>query len=80
LLINAFKQGCKFDAWDEHFDFSKWLKAFDETKKESGMEWFTPEFYALRKRDISEVLPWDMIDGGLSKAHLKQDAVATHRP
>ena len=70
LLINAFKQGCKFDAWDEHFDFSKWLKAFDETKKENG---FDPGFYALRKRDISEVLPWDMIDGGLSKEHLKQD-------
>ena len=76
LLVNAFKQGCKFDAWDEHFDFSKWLKAFDETKKELGMEWFTPEFYALRKRDISEVLPWDMIDGGLSKEHLKQDSVS----
>ena len=70
LLVNAFKQGCKFDAWDEHFDFSKWQKAFDETKKENG---FDPGFYALRKRDISEVLPWDMIDGGLSKEHLKQD-------
>ena len=73
LLINAFKQGCKFDAWDEHFEFSKWLKAFDETKKETG---FDPGFYAIRKRDISEVLPWDMIDGGLSKEHLKQDAVS----
>jgi len=73
LLVNAFKQGCKFDAWDEHFDFSKWLKAFDETKKENG---FDPEFYALRKREISEVLPWDMIDGGLSKEHLKQDMVS----
>lgn len=92
LLINAFKQGCKFDAWDEHFDFSKWQRAIEQSQKEqegfsqrsdspakSGINSVPMDigkFYAIRKRDISEALPWDMIDGGLSKEHLKQDAVS----
>jgi len=75
LLMAAHKNGCKFDAWDEYFDFNKWLKAFEQTRYETGLEWFTPDFYAVRKREFSEILPWDIIDCGIAKKYLMDDAL-----
>ncbi len=62
-LIKAWEKGCKFDGWSEKFDFDKWIEAFDET----GID---GDFYALRDRDIEEVLPWDFIDPGVTKKYL----------
>ncbi len=66
VLIVAQKKGCRFDGWDEHFSYEKWLEAFSEC----GID---PEFYAYRKIDHSEVLPWDHIDIGVSKAFLMKE-------
>ncbi|MDI6732689.1 MAG: TIGR03960 family B12-binding radical SAM protein [Planctomycetota bacterium] len=60
LLLLAHQQGCRLDAWDEFFDFTRWLKAFKEMDDN-----FDPDFYALRKRELSEILPWDIIEAGL---------------
>ncbi|MCX7714643.1 MAG: TIGR03960 family B12-binding radical SAM protein [Clostridia bacterium] len=60
VLIAAQKKGCKFDGWDEHFDFEKWMSIF----KECGIN---PDFYNMRKREYSEILPWDHINVGVSK-------------
>lgn len=66
VLIAAQKKGCRFDGWDEHFSYEKWLEAFSEC----GVD---PEFYAYRKIEHSEVLPWDHIDIGVSKAFLMKE-------
>lgn len=66
VLIAAQKKGCRFDGWDEHFSYEKWLEAFSEC----GVD---PEFYAYRKIDHSEMLPWDHIDIGVSKAFLMKE-------
>ncbi len=63
VLIAAQKKGCRFDGWDEHFAYEKWLEAFSDC----GIE---PEFYAHRTIDHAEILPWEHIDIGVSKAHL----------
>jgi radical SAM family uncharacterized protein len=63
VLFEAFRKGCKFDSWGEHFDFGKWMEAFNECKVE-------PSFYANRKREFDEIFPWDHIDIGVSKEHL----------
>lgn len=60
VIIEAVKKGCKFDGWGEHFNFDLWMEAFHDT----GVD---PDFYNARKRDYSEVLPWDHIDIGVSK-------------
>lgn len=60
VVLAAVKKGCKFDGWGEHFDFDLWMEAF----KEEGID---PDFYNLRERSYSEVLPWDHIDIGISK-------------
>ncbi len=56
----AWRLGCKFDSWSEYFDYNKWLEAFAQT----GID---PVFYANRKREFDEVLPWDHISVGVSK-------------
>ncbi len=66
VLIAAQKKGCRFDGWDEHFSYEKWLEAFSDC----GVD---PEFYAYRKIDHSEVLPWDHIDIGVSRAFLMKE-------
>lgn len=63
LILEAFKQGAKFDAWSEHFNREHWERAFEIT----GL---TPEFYANRQREKDEILPWDFIDIGVTKEFL----------
>ena len=69
-IYKAWEKGCKFDGWDEYFNYEKWLEAFDEC----GLD---PAFYANRKREYDEILPWDHIDIGVSKKFLiNQDKLA----
>ena len=69
-LSDALELGCregfKFDAWDEHFDYDKWLDVFRRT----GID---PAFYAYRHWGLDEVLPWDIIDCGVSKEFFKRE-------
>jgi hypothetical protein len=67
VLIKAWEKGCKFDSWGEHFKYSKWMEAFTEC----GIE---PGFYANRKRDYGEILPWDHVDIGVTKEFLMKES------
>ena len=71
VLELAWKKGCKFDSWDDHFDFDKWMEAFDE----AGLD---PSFYANRRRDFDEILPWDHLDYGISKKFLMNENKKAH--
>lgn len=63
VLKRAFELGCVLDGWREHFRFDLWMQAFADT----GID---PEFFAYRRREKSEILPWDFIDAGVTKAFL----------
>ena len=65
VLEKAVDMGCFLDGWSECFSFEKWEEAF----KECGlsMQQFT------RERDYDEILPWDIIDIGVSKKHLMRE-------
>lgn len=63
VLIEAYRLGCRFDSWKEHFDYQKWQNAFYSC----GID---PNFYANRERPFEEILAWDMIDSGISKEFL----------
>ena len=56
----ACREGFCFDAWDEYFDYDKWMSVFERT----GVD---PAFYANRAFGLDEILPWDVIDCGVSK-------------
>lgn len=63
VLMEAFKNGAKFDGWSEHFDLDRWLNAMETV----GLD---PSFYAHRERSYDEVFPWDHIDVGVTKKFL----------
>ena len=71
VIYSAFKDGCKFDSWDEHFKFASWMKAFEKNNLD-------PYFYTQRKRDFSEVLPWDHLDYGISRKFLEKENLKAH--
>jgi hypothetical protein len=56
----AQREGFKFDAWDEFFNYDKWISVFER----AGID---PAFYANREFGLDEVLPWDVIDCGVKK-------------
>ena len=62
----AVKEGAIFDAWDEYFDYDKWISVFER----AGVD---PDFYTTRGFGIDEVLPWDIIDAGVTKEFLKRE-------
>jgi radical SAM family uncharacterized protein len=66
VILNAWKLGCKFDAWSEQFNYAKWRRAFSE----AGLE---PDFYAGRERSTDEALPWSHIDTGISDEFFKRE-------
>ena len=63
VLLRAFEKGCMLDGWSEHFKYDAWREAFEET----GVD---PAFYAFRRREKNEILPWDHIDCGVTKEFL----------
>lgn len=71
LLYEAHKAGARLDGWTEHFRPEAWEKAFSK----SGIN---ADFYTTRKRNFDEVLPWDVIDCGVSKKYLINEAKKAH--
>jgi len=62
----ACAEGIKFDAWDECFDYGKWLGVFERC----GID---PAFYANRSFGEDKILPWDMIDCGVDRDFLLRE-------
>lgn len=62
----AVNDGVKFDSWDEYFSYEKWIDIFEKCSVD-------PSFYANREFGEEEILPWDMIDCGVSKEFLLRE-------
>lgn len=60
------EEGAMLDAWDENFDYDKWMDAFERCGVDTA-------FYTTRGFGIDEVLPWDLIDCGVTKAYLRRE-------
>ncbi len=62
-IFEAWRKGCKFDGWREHFNFDRWIEAF----KCAGLD---PDSFAMASPGYDDVLPWDIIDSGVTKKFL----------
>lgn len=77
VLFRAAELGCRFDGWREYYDHELWMQAFSDTC-------VNPEDYAFYRGNAEDVLPWDMLDYGVTKKFLvsewkkAQEAAATH--
>ena len=56
VLETAYAAGARFDAWDECFDYNRYLEAF----KQCNLD---PAFYTHRTRTQNELLPWQHLAG-----------------
>ncbi len=72
-ILGAWKNGARFDGWQDVFDFNTWASAF----RSSGID---ADFYVYRTREMDEVLPWDFIDVGLKKEILLSIFKACQNP
>ena len=59
-------KGQMLDAWDEFFNYDLWIEAFEKC----GID---PAFYTSRGFGLDEVLPWDIIDIGVTKNYLLRE-------
>ncbi|MEN9710556.1 MAG: hypothetical protein RL441_548 [Actinomycetota bacterium] len=70
VIEEVWRQGARFDGWQEHFSFDSWMAAGEKGLAGTGVDvdWFT-----VRERAHDEVLPWDHLDSGLDKEWLWED-------
>ena len=66
VIAELCEKGIMLDAWDEFFDYDAWISAFEKC----GID---PAFYTSRGFGLDEVLPWDIIDIGVTKAFLRRE-------
>ncbi len=63
LIEEAWRLGCRLDAWTEFFDPAKWREAMENTGISAAA-------YAERAYTADSPLPWDNIDIGITKNFL----------
>jgi radical SAM family uncharacterized protein len=70
-LLRAWQKGAKLESWEEYFSLARWREAFAET----GVD---PAFYANRRREYDEVMPWSHLDYGVSREFLVRENKRAH--
>jgi radical SAM family uncharacterized protein/radical SAM-linked protein len=68
VIYKAWQKGARFDQWADRFDDNIWNKSLSECNIDLN-------FYVYRKRDHSEIFPWDHLNFGLSKKELYTDYI-----
>jgi len=63
LIEEAWRLGCRLDAWTEYFDMAKWKQAMDNTGINAAD-------FAEREIEADSALPWENIDIGVTKKFL----------
>jgi radical SAM family uncharacterized protein/radical SAM-linked protein len=70
-IYNAWKNGARFDGWNEHFDYEEWKNAFID----SGLDIIK----YVEEIPVENSLPWDHIDKGITKSFLKKEKENAYR-
>ncbi|MDR2431543.1 MAG: radical SAM protein [Candidatus Margulisbacteria bacterium] len=69
VILAAYRLGCRYDAWFEHFHYDLWLKALEQNG--CGLADF------LRPLPVDGALPWDHIDALAPKGYLRKEYLAS---
>ena len=72
VIYTAWQKGCKFDSWGEHYRFDKWVEAIEDC----GVD---PKFYANRRFEYDEILPWEHLDYLVSKEFFIRENKTAHK-
>ena len=63
VIERAWRNGARFDGWDEHLNRKAWTEAF----RSEGVD---PEFYAYRDLDPERPLPWHVVHSRVNRKWL----------
>ena len=66
VILSAWKNGAKFDAWGDQRRYETWMNAFAEHDLD-------PTFYTHRQRRVDEVFPWEHISTAVHKKFIFRD-------
>ena len=72
VIEKVYLNGGRLESWSDFFSFDRWIDAFKSYN-------IDPSFYANRARETDEILPWDIIDVGVNKAHLIREFNLAHQ-
>ncbi|MCC8192332.1 MAG: TIGR03960 family B12-binding radical SAM protein [Ruminococcus sp.] len=72
VIEEAWRRGCKMDSWNEYFKPEIWWQVFEDL----GID---PEFYACRRREYTEIMPWDHLDYLVSKSFFVRENKLAHQ-
>ena len=70
VIEQVWRDGQRFDGWSEHFSYDRWMAAAETAFADETVD---VNWYTIRERELSEVLPWDHLDSGLDKEWLWDD-------
>jgi hypothetical protein len=70
VILAAWQDGARFDGWSEHFSYDRWMSAADRALADQCVD---VDWYTIRERTKTEVLPWDHLDSGLDSEWLWED-------
>ncbi|MCZ7644559.1 MAG: TIGR03960 family B12-binding radical SAM protein [Planctomycetota bacterium] len=65
-IESAWRNGARFDGWDEHLKMDVWMDAFAK----HGLD---PDKIALKERPLDEILPWVVVSDTVSEQFLKRE-------
>ena len=72
VIEHVWRHGGNLEAWSDYFSFRRWMEAFDAC----GVD---PAFYACRERGKDEMMPWEVIDMGVTRRHLWHEREQAYR-
>lgn len=67
VILSAYRKGCIFDSWADHYRPWLWEEAFSE----NGL---SMEQFSMRSFGYDDDLPWDFIDLGVDRSFLVREA------
>ena len=66
VIEEVWRLGGTLEAWSDFFRYDRWVNALETC----GVD---PAFYTTRERGEDEVMPWDHINMGVTKKHLRRE-------
>ncbi|MGN0354572.1 MAG: TIGR03960 family B12-binding radical SAM protein [Muricoprocola sp.] len=71
VILDVYQHGGIYDAWSETFRYDLWKDAIERTGTDMN-------FYVHRERPEDEIFPWDFIDIGVTRKHLRKEWEKAH--
>ena len=72
VIEYVWRHGGRLESWTEYFSLELWHEAFAACGLDIG-------FYVYRAREVSELLPWEHMDMGVTRRHLERERERAYR-